>query len=129
MFGRTLQYFCSECGNELVKSRRDIDYNGFHTSQECLKCGYTLLYGTIRKKGDVNIERHSDNCKIVSKEEESEWHSLSLELKFLNCKHTALRETEADADDIQLGDVYYCKECKCLRQVGTIIRMLPSSLE
>jgi hypothetical protein len=43
---------------------------------------------------------------------------LPLELKFLNCKHSAFRNT----DDIQLGDVYYCKECKCLRLVATIMR-------
>jgi len=44
---------------------------------------------------------------------------MPLELEFLNCKHTAFRET--DTDDIQLGDVYYCKECNRLGQVATIL--------
>jgi DNA-directed RNA polymerase subunit RPC12/RpoP len=48
--GHSLQYFCLECGNELISSRRLIDIGGCHTSQECLKCGYTLLFGTIKKK-------------------------------------------------------------------------------
>ena len=46
--------------------------------------------------------------------------TLYLELEFLKCKHTAFRET--DTDDIQLGDIYYCKECKRFGQVATILR-------
>jgi hypothetical protein len=46
--------------------------------------------------------------------------TLYLELEFLNCKHTAFLET--DTDDIQLGDIYYCKECKRTGQVATILR-------
>ena len=45
--------------------------------------------------------------------------TLYLELEFLNCKHTAFRET--DNDDMQLGDIYYCKECKRFGQVATIL--------
>ena len=45
-----------------------------------------------------------------------------LELEFLNCKHTAFRETDTDKDDTQLGDIYYCKECKRLGQVAAILR-------
>ena len=46
--------------------------------------------------------------------------TLYLELEFLNCKHTVFRET--DTDDIKLGYIYYCKECKRLGQVATILR-------
>jgi hypothetical protein len=46
--------------------------------------------------------------------------TLYLELEFLNSKHAAFLET--DADDIQLGDIYYCKGCKRLGPVATILR-------
>jgi uncharacterized Zn finger protein len=56
MFGQSLQYFCLECGNELTSSGRLIDIEGCHTSQECLKCGYTLLFGIIKKKVEASCE-------------------------------------------------------------------------
>jgi hypothetical protein len=49
MLGQSLQYFCLELGNELL-NRKVIDIYGCHSSQECLKCGYTLLFGIIKKK-------------------------------------------------------------------------------
>jgi DNA-directed RNA polymerase subunit RPC12/RpoP len=50
MFGQNLQYFCLECGNELINIKV-IDFYGCHnSSQECLKCGYTLLFGIIKKR-------------------------------------------------------------------------------
>jgi len=49
MFGPSLQYFCLECGGELL-NKMVSDNTGFHSSQECAKCGYTLLFGTIKKK-------------------------------------------------------------------------------
>ena len=52
MFGQSLRYFCLECGNELL-NRTIIDIDGCHNSQECLKCGYTLLFGIIKKKSKV----------------------------------------------------------------------------
>jgi DNA-directed RNA polymerase subunit RPC12/RpoP len=49
MFGRRLQYFCLECDNELL-TRIFIDIGGRSSSQECPKCGYTLPFGTIKRK-------------------------------------------------------------------------------
>jgi DNA-directed RNA polymerase subunit RPC12/RpoP len=49
MFGQGLQYFCLECGNELV-NKTLIDTGGCHSSQECPKCSYMLLFGTVKKK-------------------------------------------------------------------------------
>ena len=49
MIGQRLQYFCVECGKELL-NRTFIDNCGYHSSQECIKCGYVLLFGTIKKK-------------------------------------------------------------------------------
>jgi hypothetical protein len=49
MFGRCLQYFCLECGNELV-NKTLIDTSGCHSCQECPKCSYMLLFGTVKKK-------------------------------------------------------------------------------
>ena len=48
MLGQSIRYFCLECGNELL-NKRVIDISGCHNSQEILKCGYTLLFGIIKK--------------------------------------------------------------------------------
>jgi ribosomal protein S27AE len=50
MVNHVLRYYCVECGSELF-SKSAI--NGIKTllrSQECPSCGYTLLFGTIKKK-------------------------------------------------------------------------------
>jgi DNA-directed RNA polymerase subunit RPC12/RpoP len=49
MVNQHLQYFCVECGNELL-TRIFADIGGRSSSQECPKCAYTLLFGTIKKK-------------------------------------------------------------------------------
>jgi DNA-directed RNA polymerase subunit RPC12/RpoP len=42
------KYFCLQCGSELFNKR---SINGVESkSQECSKCRYTLLFGTIKKK-------------------------------------------------------------------------------
>jgi len=43
-----------ECGNNKIL----IDIDGRHSSQECPKCSYTLLFGIVKKK---------------SKEEQVQW--------------------------------------------------------
>lgn len=54
MFGQSLQYFCLECGSELL-TRIFIDISGRHSSQECPKCAYTLLFGTIKRKSKEEL--------------------------------------------------------------------------
>lgn len=44
-----LQYFCIKCGGQLLRvkpSMPDKSYN----SEECPKCEYTLLFGTVKKE-------------------------------------------------------------------------------
>jgi DNA-directed RNA polymerase subunit RPC12/RpoP len=62
MFGRGLQYFCMECGNELV-NRTLIDISGCHSFQECPKCSYTLLFGTVKKK--LKERRCNGNQNVI----------------------------------------------------------------
>ena len=51
MLNHSLKYFCLQCGSELLIKHLSINGDSsFPNSQICLKCGYTLLFGTIRKK-------------------------------------------------------------------------------
>ena len=42
-----LKYFCVECGSELSINEQKSPTST--KSQQCLSCGYTLLYGGIKK--------------------------------------------------------------------------------
>ncbi|HET7345250.1 MAG TPA: hypothetical protein VFJ05_05205 [Nitrososphaeraceae archaeon] len=46
-----------ECGGKLFK-KTSINNGQFSSSEECLKCGYTLLFGTIKK-----IAKNNNNKK------------------------------------------------------------------
>ena len=50
MVNHTLKYFCTECGSELFSKTAIRGFKPYSSSQECLKCGYTLLFGTIKKE-------------------------------------------------------------------------------
>jgi hypothetical protein len=67
MIGHRLQYFCVECGKELL-NRTLIDNCGYHSSQECIKCGYALLFGTIKIKlkecRRYSVDKHPIDVKI-----------------------------------------------------------------
>jgi DNA-directed RNA polymerase subunit RPC12/RpoP len=50
MINYSLKYFCVKCGSELFSKTTIKGLETFSSSQECLKCGYMLLFGTIKKK-------------------------------------------------------------------------------
>jgi DNA-directed RNA polymerase subunit RPC12/RpoP len=50
MANHGLKYYCMECGSELFSKMTSRGLETFLSSQECLKCGYKLLFGTIKKK-------------------------------------------------------------------------------
>ncbi|MGC2427909.1 MAG: hypothetical protein WA421_12810 [Nitrososphaeraceae archaeon] len=62
MLNQNLQHFCLECGGELFK-KTSIHNGQFCSSEECVKCGYTLLFGTIKK---IAKKKNNDNNKKVS---------------------------------------------------------------
>jgi DNA-directed RNA polymerase subunit RPC12/RpoP len=43
-----LKYFCVQCGSELSINEQTSSTSS-SKSHECLRCGYTLLYGGIKK--------------------------------------------------------------------------------
>jgi DNA-directed RNA polymerase subunit RPC12/RpoP len=44
-----LKYFCVQCGSELSINEQTSTTTTSTKSHECLRCGYTLLYGGIKK--------------------------------------------------------------------------------
>ena len=45
-----LRYYCVECGAELFSKTAINVLKTLLKSQECHRCGYTLLFGTVKKK-------------------------------------------------------------------------------
>jgi uncharacterized Zn finger protein len=60
VFDHNLQYYCIKCGGQLSRTKTVLRGEKACTSQECLTCGYTLLYGTIKKKWKEKDEKDKE---------------------------------------------------------------------
>jgi ribosomal protein S27AE len=50
MVNHILRYYCVECGSELFSKTSTRGLKTLLRSQECPSCGYTLLFGAVKKK-------------------------------------------------------------------------------